>query len=720
MKELTRSLRGLTPVLLSVVVFLMAATAMLVEPSSLTSLRNTVFDSYQRLRPRPYEPSPVRVADIDDQSLAEVGQWPWPRTRLAELVTRLREAGAVAIAADIVFAEPDRTSPEIVLASLTGLPGAAELIGGLPSHDGTFAEAIAGGAVITGFVLTNDAERAGEPEPKAPFVTAGDDPLLFVPAFSGAVTSLPRLEEAATGNGALNFTPGRDGIIRRVQLVYSSRGRLHPALAAEALRVARGGQNYLVKSSGASGESRFGGKTGLVSLRIGDLSTSVDAGGGLWLHYTQPVAERRIPAARLLRGEFGPGSLDGAIVFLGTSAAGLKDLRLDPLGNVIAGAEVHAQAVEQILQGSYLTRPDWAKVLELLACGLICAALVVLVLRVGALWAAVAGIVMGGMAYVISWIAFSQHRLLLDPVIPSIAALGVYLVCSVSRHRQAEGEKRWIQDAFSSYISPNLVDYLVEHPEEMNLGGERRQCSFVMCDLEGFTTLVESSEPAVVVGLLNEYLDGMVRIALEHGGTIDRIVGDAVAVMFSAPVAQEDHAARAVRCALDLDAYATAFMARKQSEGIPVGRTRIGVNSGTVTIGNVGGEAIFDYRALGDAVNTTARLETVNRQIGTHVIVSGATVAACPDFIGRPVGTLVLKGKSEGVDAWEPLGQEEAVGPAAQAYLGAFELLRNHAPEARTAFEALARSAPDDPLVAFHLKRLEQGESGVVIRFGTK
>jgi len=205
-------------------------------------------------------------------------------------------------------------------------------------------------------------------------------------------------------------------------------------------------------------------------------------------------------------------------------------------------------------------------------------------------------------------------------------------------------ERRWIRDAFSSYISPNLVRQLIEHPDELALGGERRECSFVLTDLAGFTTLVEQAEPELVVALLNEYLDGMTRIALAQEGTLDRIVGDAMAVMFSAPVAQPDHAQRAVRCALEMDRFATGFSARVACEDVPLRGTRIGVSSGTVIVGHVGSRDRLDYRALGDPINTAKRLEDANRYFGTRVCVAAATVARVPGFVGRRLGLLQLAG----------------------------------------------------------------------------
>ena len=716
MQRTARRLLGRSlPVVLSLVLLALAIVATVAEPAAMVTLRNAVFDSYQRVQPRQYQPVGVRVIDVDDASLERIGQWPWPRTVLAELVAALQAGGVAAIALDIVFAEPDQTSPGRVLGRWLGEPAVAELVARLPDHDRVFAEQIARGRVVTGFVLTQNADAAPQPAALGRFVLAGDPPAQFLPAFQGAVTTLAEFERAAAGNGAFNTVAGNDGVVRRVQLLMRYGEAIYPSLTAEALRVAEGADNYVVKSSGASGESRFGGHTGIVNLRIGEVPVATDAQGGLWLHYSEPVAQRTIPAWKVLAGEVPADKLAGAIVFVGTSAAGLLDLRLNALRRVVAGAEVHAQAVEQILQGSYLARPDWAMAAEILFMVAMWSVLVALILRFGALPAAVIGLTAAAAAFLGSWLAFTKLRLLLDPTFPSLAALSVYLVCSASRHWQTEREKQWIRQAFSSYISPNLVRHLIENPEELGLGGERRECSFVMCDLESFTALVERSEPAVVVGLLNEYLEGMVRIALEHEGTLDRIVGDAVAVMFSAPAVQPDHAARAVACAVEIDRFARDFRDAKLAAGITVGRTRVGVNTGMVTIGNVGGEALVDYRALGDAVNTTARLESVNGQLGTTVCISGATVAACDGFTGRPVGTLVLKGKTAGIAAFEPLSRAQRESPATAAYLAAFALLERQDPAARAAFEHLHAETPDDPLVAFHRQRLTAGETGATV-----
>ena len=278
--------------------------------------------------------------------------------------------------------------------------------------------------------------------------------------------------------------------------------------------------------------------------------------------------------------------------------------------------------------------------------------------------------------------------------------------------RLLEKKHRWIKEAFSAYVSPNLVEHLIKHPEELKLGGERRECTFVFTDLAGFTALVERSDPATIVSLLNEYIEEMTKIAFKHEGTIDKIVGDGIAVLFSAPVHQEDHAERGVRCALEMDGFTATFSKAKEQEGIELGQTRIGVNTGNVIIGNVGSQSQFDYTAIGDAVNTTARLEGANKQLGTRICVSQSTVAQCPDFSFRPIGSLLLHGKSQAVDAFEPIDPDDTNSDRVKDYQAAFKLLDSNNEEALDAFTKLQNSFANDSLVAFHLKRLQAGATG--------
>lgn len=708
------------PFYLSLAVLIGAIVAVIMEPPFVAGLRNAAFDTFQQWRPREYQKAPVRIIDIDEKSLEKHGQWPWPRSRMAALVENLRALGSAAIVFDMVFAEPDRTSPAALARHWPDDPGVADMVKRLPDHDQIFASAIGKGLVVTGFSVEPEASSDRSPALKTRFIIAGDDPKQFLPVFEGAVTNLSAFEAIADGNGSFNFIPDHDGVIRHVPLLLRINNDLHPSLSAEALRVAQGARNFVVKSSGASGEGRFGGHTGIVSVRIGNLSLETDARGEIWLHFSESLPERYVPAWKVFEGGVEAELLAGHIVIVGTSAKGLQDLRFSPLGRIIPGVEVQAQLVEQLIQKTYLTRPDWAKAATILYLIVMWCSLVTMASRVSILWSVAIGIAILGITFLASWYAFVEARLSFDPLFPSLAFGVMFLAWSIPRHLLTEHERRWVRKAFSSYVSPNLVQHLMDNPGQLKLGGEKRECSFVHTDLASFTTLMEKSNPLDLVALVNAYLDEMIKIAFRHDGTLERIVGDAVCVTFSAPVTQPDHPARAVACSLEMDTFARDFAEARQNEGIDFGMTRIGVHTGVVLVGNFGGKSMLDYRTLGDAINTAARLESVNKHLGTLVCISKATAERCPGFIGRPVGTLVLKGKSQGIEVFEPLSAEEAETPANASYIEAFRLLEDDDPGARDVFAALAKASYDNPLIGFHLNRLDRGETGVTVILSEK
>jgi adenylate cyclase len=282
-----------------------------------------------------------------------------------------------------------------------------------------------------------------------------------------------------------------------------------------------------------------------------------------------------------------------------------------------------------------------------------------------------------------------------------------------TRSRAAAAERA--HAALSRYFSPNLAERLAGAAAAVELGGRRRDVAAMFTDITGFTSLAESLDTPVLARLLHDYLSGMIDIVFAHEGTVAKIVGDALQVLFGAPGDQHDHAARAVACARDLDAFAEALRARWREEGVAVGATRIGVHAGSAIVGNFGGARFFDYTAYGDTINIAARLEAANKQLGTRVCVSAAVASQVPDFTGRPVGDLVLRGRSLHLSAYEPLEPEAAGAPATQSYHAAFALLKAQDAGAMPAFASLVGMRPDDALANFHLRRLLNGRSGTVI-----
>jgi adenylate cyclase len=700
---------GLIGVLL---VVLLGALLKITEPQGMQALQNSVFDQYQRWEPRIYSQTPVKIIDIDEASLAKVGQWPWPRDKVAQLIHQLALAKVNAIALDMIFSEPDRTSPKTISKHWDLSASTHREINKLADHDITMAKALSESQSISGYTLERDDSKSAPPKRRFNIVNMGDSPLPYLQPFSGSLNSLELFESKVSGNGALNYIPDQDGVVRRVPLMMRLGNDIYPSLTAEALRVSQHAHNFIIKTSSIK-------NAGIEGVIIGKIKIPTTRDGQLWIHYSQANPERYIPAWKILDQRLKPKYLAGNIVIIGTSAKGLMDQRNNALGLIIPGVEAHAQAIEQILNQTFLARPHWALWLELLVIlvgGLIVG---IIALNSRAIFSATFTLTVISGLNISGWIAFSRHGLLLDLFTPSLILLITFSIASIIHHRSTERKQQWIKEAFSRYVSPNFVSHLVEHPESLKLGGERRFCSFIFTDLSDFTSLMESIDPSEAVNLLNTYLDEMIAIAFQHDGTLDRIVGDAVAIMFSAPVAQSDHQQRAFNCAIEMHRFASRYLAALNSKGIAFGKTRIGVHSGEVIIGNFGGSTIFDYRALGDTVNTASRLESLNKHLGTTMCVSEDTLKGCKNVNVRPVGQIVLKGKTKPLAVYEVLEIEDISTPADE-YIAAYELIETNPAKAIKAFKILANLFPEDALITFQLNRLMNNERGIVITMTQK
>ena len=412
--------------------------------AAIATFQDRVFDAFQLLSPRVYADVPVRIVDIDDETLERYGAWPWPRTLVARMISRISELGASAIALDIVFHEPDRTSPRQILSILPRTPGlqsARETLGRLPEPDQALSRAIAAAPVVTGFALVSE-DNAARPALKAGMGWSGDSPLSYLPDFPGAIANRAEIEAPAKGDGSFSIMAERDGVIRRIPLLFRRGRTVYPALSLEALRVAQGASGFVVKSSGAHRTASFGQHTGISAIKVGDRVVPTDREGRLWIHYTGPAPRRSVPAWKLFEPDFPKDGLRGIVVFVGTSSERLKDLKTTPLNPMAPGVEVHAQAAEQILLGAYLGRPDWAdgaEIAYLLALGV---GLILMLPRWGAAWCGAIGLSVAAAAFPVSWAAFVRFHWLLDPLFPALVALAVYISSSWIQHLQSEAERR--------------------------------------------------------------------------------------------------------------------------------------------------------------------------------------------------------------------------------------------------------------------------------------
>ncbi len=645
------------PIVLGIVIAVALSHSAVVE-----RVRYIVFDQYQRWQPRIWHPDlPVRVVDIDETSLAKIGQWPWPRSRIAELTRKLAGQGAAVIAFDIIFAEEERLSPRSIIAQLPDVPERGALEKALEQRGDLDGDPLRDALAETNSVLAVVLTQEGMPvdaKVKSEFVLLGEDPTEALKPFSGMVLPIPALREAAKGLGAIQYVPDQDLIIRRVPLVFAvgqgdSRLRV-PSLAAEALRIAQpeGTATPILKTNQASGEWGFGGKTLLVTVKIGNFDIPVEGDSSLRVHYAGTQPGRTIPAWKVLEGEVPREEIEGRIILIGARAASLFDLRATPLEPLVAGVDIHAEALEHVVSEASLRRPLEAPYAETLAMFVIGLLIIFIVRRAPPLSAAMATALIIGAGAAGSWLAFSRMSILIDPLIPGASWLAAYVAATLGVFRRSEREKRFVRSAFSRYLAPAMVERIAADPSQLALGGETRDVTILFSDVRDFTSRSETLDAEGVVHFLNALHTPMTEEVLKSGGTVDKYIGDGLMAFWNAPLDVPGHANNACRCALAMIDAVPRIDARMKAQAEADGRAHIplrigiGLNTGSVFVGNMGSAQRFDYSIVGDAVNVTARLESATKEFALPILVSEGTRAAASEFVFLDLGATGLKGKT--------------------------------------------------------------------------
>ena len=645
----------------SAIIALTALTLLRVyNPAIVTELQERTFDAYQRIKPRTYADYPVRIADIDDASIAAFGQWPWSRTRLAALTNRLAELGAAVVTFDMLFPETDRTNPARMAQDVgdgdsAEAKAAAAMLANLPDHDKAFANALGQNIERARLCAARSEANDIRPPVKSGLAFVGVEPTKVLPPFRGAIVSLPVLTDAAAGVGGLNVSArDRSGIIRRIPMLSSDGERVYPGLAVEALRVAQQQKGITVRGTGASGESDTG-RAALLDMRIGEFRVPLTEDGEMWVYFDRNRPERFVSVKDIMdpakEAEVKP-KIEGCLILVGTSAAGLQDLRATPLGETVPSAAIHAQILEQISAQDFITRPDWADGLETVMTFAMGAFVAIMLLSFGAQYSLVAGAIALALAVAGSWFGFSQFRLLIDPIYPSLATALTYVAVERVLHVASDQEKKFVRQAFSQYLAPELLSRLEASPQAMQLGGEDRDITIMFMDVRGFTPISEQMSATELVGFINTLLAPLSDAIQSELGTIDKYIGDSIMAFWNAPLDISDHTARACRAALKMrdvvqslnESDAFGFGSRGFEDATV--RIGIGLNAGTACVGNMGSEKRFNYSAMGDVVNVAARIESATKSFGVDVLVSEDVARAAPGMAFLEAGEILLKGKS--------------------------------------------------------------------------
>jgi adenylate cyclase len=611
-----------------------------------TSLQNYSFDTFQRILPREvYSEDPVVIIDIDDRSLAMVGQWPWSRDQLANLTKQAYAAAALGF--DIMFAESDRTNPQNLITSYSLNETLAKELSTLPSNDELFAEAINNhGTVVLGQALNNKDNKKPF-EAKFGLVTQGDEPKQFIANYLGAQNNIQLLNKSAAGIGSMSIG-NNEAIVRQLPTFERVENQLVPSLALEMTRVAVGASTFQIKSSNASSEEAFGAQTGINHIKLGPLTIPTTPEGNVWVYYTPTKNIPTVSAADVISGAIPPEFFEGKVALVGTSAAGLLDLRSTPTEKNIPGVTIIAQFIQQIFANEFLQRPDWLFGAEFLA-GLSLAVLITLSIQalgpIGGLSVLVVG---SGGIVTSSYYFFKSKLFLVDPISPLIISLSVYIAVTFFNFLFTELERSRVRGAFSQYLSPEMVNRLAESSESLVLGGERKEMTFLFSDIRGFTKISEQykDDPEALTQLINQLLTVLSNAILNHGGTIDKYMGDCIMAFWNAPTDQQDHRQLAIQAAHSMNEALDQFNNEAKVEldfKLEIG---IGINSGNCIVGNMGSDKRFDYTVLGDAVNLASRLESQSSNYGLHMILGENTYINDSPFTIIEIDKIAVKGKS--------------------------------------------------------------------------
>ncbi|HTH34861.1 MAG TPA: adenylate/guanylate cyclase domain-containing protein [Xanthobacteraceae bacterium] len=631
------------------------------DPPPLQELRLRSFDLFQVLRPREQQAlSPVVIVDIDEASLKEIGQWPWPRTVVADLVSKLKDRGAVAIGFDIIFAEPDRMSPAVAVESFRGLDDETRSkLASLPSNDEVLADAMKRARVIVGQSGSplsqprSDAEKALQ----TGFAIIGPDPTPLLVTFKGLLRNVPLIEQAAAGRGVLSIDPDRDGIIRRVPVILTAQDVLVPSLAMEMLRVVTGSGAIQVRADEA----------GVQSVGVRGLAVPTDNRGRVWVHFNKIDRERSYVSAKdLLQGRLPPDRVRGRLVLVGTSAIGLFDIKTTPVDAAMPGVEVHAQILESVL-----TKAQLAPVPDAIGAEIVIAVLLGLAIIVAAPALSPTVVVVLGAAMVaglvgLSWYLFAMHSLLLDFTYPLMSSWLIYLVLTFVNYFREQRQRQQIRSAFGYYLSPHMVEQLARSPEKLVLGGEERRMTILFSDVRGFTTISEhfKDNPQGLTQLMNRFLTPLTNAIIERKGTIDKYIGDAIMAFWNAPVDDAEQEVNACDAALAMQERAVELNAELKQEAETGGgtymplRIGIGLNTGPCVVGNMGSDFRFNYSVLGDTVNVASRLEARTKDYRLPLVIGSRTAERAQEkFTTMEIDLIQVKGKKEPEAVFTVLGR---------------------------------------------------------------
>lgn len=694
---------------------LVGAFCYVFEPPILVDLSRRAFDVFLKKQAKPVQSGQIAIVDIDDASMEAYGQWPWPRYRLAELVDRLWQQGAAVVVFDVIFVEPDRTSPTELMEEWRENWGGEVAIEGIGQewwdYDALFAEALGRGASVLGCFLYGsdgpvEALAIGdESYYRGVFFEKGMPDRAWLPQAENVQAPIKLLAAQAAGQAFINTVPDRDYMIRATPLAYAyGPGRIYPSLAMEAIRL------YAEADKAGIIYDDLG-ADGVQHIQVFDGIIPTDAQGRLTLNYRTT----RFPyhsVKDVLDGQVPPDAFLDKIVFVGTSAAGLEDLVSTPLHEEFPGVEVHATAVDNILAGDILQEPrgmfHW-NLIGMLLGGIV---VVLMVVRAPSLVSFLILLMAEAAAAGLGYWLLDTKNLVANPLETMVVWSLVFVGMVAVKYWQEERGRKRVRGMFGTMVSTEVLKYLEANPDSFSLRGVRAEATMFFSDVAGFTTISEQMAPERLAELLNRYLSPMTEIIMRHGGYVDKYEGDAIMAEWGVPFPLDNHAAAACLAALEQQEKLAELRDRLKQEYGHELHVRMGINSGTVTAGNMGSENRFSYTVMGDAVNQASRFESGNKPYGTSIMIGETTREAVGDrFEVRLLDLLVVKGKTQPIRVYELLARGGELPPERKKAIALYEEALSLHWERRFD-EALARLEEalrlgDDPPSAMLKNRIE-------------
>jgi len=614
----------------------------------------------------------VVIVGIDEKSVDAIGRWPWPRTRIADLVGRLKGYGAKVVAFDILFSEPDESSGIGVVRDLKARFGDGAMKAALDKaeretdNDARLAAALRNNdSVILGYFFFMSREEVKHRKEKkgdaAAYNIAGrytsvraleqGAPLPNLPVARDVEQNIPVLAKAASDFGYFNIVPDFDGTVRWVPLAIKFGDNVYPHISLEAVRHYLGSPPLILNTAAY----------GVDSITIGKLQLPTDEEGRILINFRGP--QKTFPHYSfidVLNGTAPAAAFKDKIVLVGATSIGIYDMRVTPFSGTFPGVEIHANIIDNILRNDPISRPDWvtvADVLAILLCGI---GLTVAISRIRALLGTLVTIGLIVLYGALNEFVFVTWEIWLTAIYPGMTMVFVFFGVTTYRFMTEEKKKREIKEAFSHYVAPSLVQHILQDPSKLVLGGEERRLTVLFSDIRGFTTISEALKPQELVKLMNDYLTPMTDVILANDGTVDKYMGDAIMAFWGAPIWQEDHQVRACRAALAMMDRLKELQSGWEQRGIPRIDIGIGISTGKLTVGNMGSTTRFDYTVMGDSVNLGSRLEGLNKEYGTHIIVPKFTYEDVKThFILRQLDLIKVKGKNIPIKIYELMSVED-------------------------------------------------------------